>query len=350
MHRRRLLITFLALCGAVVSLVGVSNLAHAAPRIATFTVPQEQTKVVLADTSIDGPAIATMGNGTVLAWTGTDASHHLNIMTSTDGLHYSNKHILPETSLWRPAVLFIVSGRALPYGTIALAWTGTDPGHTLNLEFISTPDFSVTNKIIYWGETSFTAPALASINGDVNSDVYLAWAGTDSAHTLNVMHHGTVTKINQKQTLWGWSSISRPNISTDQSSSSTGLILAWIAPNNHIYFANSTDRVHWTMPGTSPLSYQSAWAPSLIAFYATDTPNHWLAWTGSGTTSTRLLNVQYTQHYPSWSDAGSTASLQETAISSPELAKSSVSGRVLLAWTGTDGSHHMNVAMISVTA
>jgi hypothetical protein len=350
MHWRRLLITLFALCGAVVSLVGVGNLAHASPRIATFTVPQEQTKVVLGDTSIDGPAIATMGNGTVLAWTGTDASHHLNIMTSTDGLHYGNKHILPETSLWRPAVLFIVSGRALPYGTIALAWTGTDPDHTLNLELISTPSFTVMQKITYWGETSFTAPALASINGDINSDIYLVWSGVDRGHTLNVMHYSTVAKTSQKQTLWGWSSISRPSISTDQSSNSTGLILAWTGTNNHIYFANSTDRVRWTMPGTSPLSYQSAWAPSLVAFYATDMPNHWLAWTGNGTTNTRLLNMQYTQHYPSWSDAGSTATLQETAISSPAVAKGSASGQVLIAWTGTDGSHHLNVAMINVIA
>jgi hypothetical protein len=350
MHWRRLLITLLALGGALVSLVGVSNLAHASPRIATFTVPHEQTKVVLGDTSIDGPALATMGNGTVLAWTGTDGSHHLNIMTSTDGLHYTNKHILPETSLWRPAVLFIVSGRALPYGTIVLAWTGTDASHTLNLEFISTPSFTVTEKITYRGETSFTAPALASINGDINSDVYLAWAGTDTAHTLNIMHHATTSRTDQKQTLWGWSSISRPSMSTDESISIAGLILAWTAPNNHINVANSTDRVHWTMPGTSPLSYQSAWAPSLIAFHATDMPTHWLAWTGSGTTSTRLLNVQYTQHNPSWSDAGSTATLPETATSSPQLAKSSLSGRVLLAWTGTDGSHHLNIAVISVTA
>jgi hypothetical protein len=119
------------------------------------------------------------------------------------------------------------------------------------------------------------------------------------------MHHATAPRTDQKQTLWGWSSISRQTISTDQSSSSTGLILAWTGTNNRIYFANSTDKVHWTMPSTSPLSYQSAWAPSLVAFCATAMPTHWLAWTGSGTTSTRLLNVQYTQHYPSWGDAGS---------------------------------------------
>lgn len=348
MHWRRFAITLLVLFGAAVSMIGVTNLAQASPRPASFTVPQEQTKVVLGETSIDGPAIANMGNGTVLAWTGTDALHHLNIMTSTDGLNYSNKHILPETSLWRPAILFIVGGRGLPYGTIALAWTGTDPAHTLNLELISTPDFTAKEKITYWGQTSFTAPALTSINGDINSDIYLAWAGVDSAHTLNIIHHATVPDSNQQQILWGWSSISRPNLTVD--SSLNGLILSWTGVNNHIYFASSADRVNWSMSSGSPLTYQSAWAPSLMGFYATDMPTYWLAWTGSGTTSTHLLNVQYTQHYPSWSDAASTATLGETAISGPELAKGSASGQMLVAWTGTDALHHLNVAVVNVTA
>jgi hypothetical protein len=350
MNWRRLLISLVVLCGAAMSLVGVTNLAQAAPRVATLSPLQEQAKVVLGETSIDGPAIASMGNGTVLAWTGTDTIHHLNIMTSTDGLYYSNKHILPETSLWRPAVLFITSGRALPYGTIVVAWTGTDRAHTLNLELISTPAFKVTKKITYWGETSFTAPALAAINRDVNSDIYLAWSGTDGAHTLNVIHYSTVPGTSQKQTLWGWSSISRPNLSTDQSSGNAGLILAWTGVDNHIYFAKSTDTVHWIMPSSSPLALKSAWAPSLIAFYATSMPTHWLAWTGSGTTGTRLLSVQYAQHYPSWSDTGSSATMQETAISSPELANIGVNGQVLLAWTGTDVLHHLNVAVIGFSA
>jgi len=354
MYWRRFIITLLVLLGAAVIMIGVTTVAQASPRTASFSPPQEGTKVMLGDTSIDGPAIANMGGlggGVVLAWTGTDGGHHLNIMTSTDGLHYSNKHVLPETSLWRPAVMFLVGGRALPYGTIVLAWTGSDPAHTLNLELISTPDFTVQEKITYWGETSFTAPALAGGGGDVNSDIYLAWAGTDSAHTLNIIHHSTVPESNQKQTLWGWSSISRPNLSTDDApGSSIGLILSWTGVNNHIYFANSADKVHWSMASSSPLTNQTAWAPCLVAFYSTSIPTYWLAWTGSGTTSTLFLNVQYTQHYPSWSDAGSTATLGEKAISSPELVRNSTGSQVLLAWTGTDLLHHLNVAVINVTS
>jgi len=348
-----IVIVVLTLMGGVGGVGG----AHAAPSGAsttstTYSAPREGAKVILGEFSIDGPAIlATYQPQTVLAWTGTDAAHHLNLLTSADGLHYSAKVILPETSLWRPALAFIDSGRGAPYGTIVLAWTGTDSAHTLNMEFISLPGLTVREKITFWGETSFTAPALATVNGDINSDVYLAWAGTDAAHTLNVIHHTTSVESNSKQTLWGWNSVSRPNLSPDQNATSgTALILAWTGVNHHLYFAQSADRTHWTMPSSSPLSQQSAWAPSLIAFYATNMPAYWLAWTGSGSTSTQQLSVAYTQQYPTWSAAGTSTMLTETAISSPALAYNGVNRQVLLAWTGTNAAHSLNVAVVDVTA
>lgn len=199
----RITITLIVVLVAVVSLTGMANLAYASPQ-ATYGTPNEGTKLVLGDTSIDGPAIMrTYQPATVLAWTGTDTYHHLNVMTSSDGLHYGNKNILSDTSLWRPAVAFIDSGRGAPYGTIVLAWTGTDTNHTINVEFIRMPDFSIVSKTTLWGETSFTAPALATINGDINSDVYLSWSGTDPSHTLNVFHYddGVPTNTLSKHSL-----------------------------------------------------------------------------------------------------------------------------------------------------
>jgi hypothetical protein len=341
-----------ATLAAVISLASMTATAHAAaPRLASAT-PSEGTKVVLGDTSIDGPALATTYTPhTVLAWTGTDSGHSLNVMTSSDGLHYGNKHILDESSLWRPAVAFIDSGRGAPYGTIVLAWTGTDTNHTLNLMFIKTPDFTITRKITLWGEWSFTAPALTTINSDLKSDIYLAWAGTDSAHTVNVMHLSTDSEQTDKRTLWGWRSISRPNLATDQSSGDTStLLLSWTGVNHRIYFANSTDRVHWTMPDTSPLSVQTDWAPSIIGIATASPPGiHWLAWAGNGTSPTGNVNVQTTLHYPAWTDADGKASLDETAISSPALAiyGDGPTRDVLIAWTGTDYYHHLNVAIVS---
>jgi hypothetical protein len=350
-HSHRSLTTLVVLLTAMVMLLGMTDIAQAAP--SALGVPKLTAKVILADTSIDGPAImTTYAPATVLAWTGTDAAHHLNIMTSSDGLHYGNKHILPETSLWRPAVAFIDTGRGAPYGTIVLAWTGTDSHHTLNVEFIQMPEFKVVSKTIFWGEWSFTAPALATVNGDVNSDVYLAWAGANSAHTLNIMRMTTRLPLSgDKHILWGWNSISRPNLARDLTSDSKGdVILSWTGFNNRLYFAYlASDKVHWTMPGSSPLGQQSAWAPSMIGTDSTVPPLHWLAWTGSGTPSTRLINVQYTTHYPNWGDVNSKATLGETAISSPALAYNGhgSSLKVLIAWTGTDLHHHLNVAVVS---
>jgi hypothetical protein len=348
MSRRQVVTTLIVLLTAIVGLIGTAINADAAPRI-TSGPPREATKVILGDTSIDGPAITSLyAPATLLAWTGDDPDHHLNIIASNDGLRYNYKYTLSDTSLWRPAVAFIDSGRGAPYGTIVLAWTGTDPNHTLNVEFIKTPDFTVTKKIIFWGETSFTAPALATVNGDINSDIFLSWAGTDSAHTVNVMRLSTNSDQTNKTTLWGWSSISRPNLATDHAPNSTNaLILSWTGTNNRIYFANSADKIHWTMPDNSPLSQQTAWAPTMMSSVS---PDYWLAWAGNGTSSTGNLNVQYTQSYPTWNDANSSASLDETAISSPALIYNGDGDtrEVLLAWTGTDYYHHLNVAVITI--
>lgn len=348
MRWRRYISALVVLFATVLSLVGMTKWVQAAPA-ASFSAPKEGAKVTLADNSIDGPAIATTyAPATVLAWTGTDASHHLNLLISSDGLHYTNKMILPETSLWRPALAFIDSGRGAPYGTIVLAWTGTDSGHTLNVEFISTPSYTVTQKITYWGESTFTAPAVMTVNGDINSDVYLGWSGNDGSHSLNIIHHTTMPGPDSKVTLWGWTSISRPNLATDHSTGGiTPLLMSWLGSDNHLYFATSADGKTWNKQPR--MSQMSAWAPTMIGLYSTDTPNHWLTWTGSGSTSTRGISVMYTQNFPSWNDPGSSAALPEAALAGPELTYNNVSHQVLIAWTGLDASHSLNVAVVSVT-
>lgn len=202
-------------------------------------------------------------------------------------------------------------------------------------------------------ETSSDGPAIASAYpGDI-----IAWAGTDSAHTLNIIHRTTHPQTQDKKILWGWSSISRPNLSYDLANDSkSGQILSWTGLNNRLYFAYSakdtSDRTFWTMASASPLSLKSAWAPSMIGFTTSTQPSHWLAWTGSGVTSTHALNVRYTQRYPSWGDANSQATLNETAISGPALAIRSTSGepQAVIGWTGTDPDHHLNVAVVTAPA
>jgi hypothetical protein len=346
-----IVLTVVALFAFGVSLAGMPGTAQAASQSSTranFGPPTEGTKVVLAETSIDGPGFWTNAVTTpkaILAWTGTDKAHHLNLLTSNDGLHYANKHILPEMSLWRPGVAFDQGGRGAPYGQIAMAWTGSDSAHTLNVEYIAMPDFTVTKKFTFWGEKSFAAPSVAFIN----DDLYIAWAGTDRVHTLNTLHISRTREVQEKHTFWGWTTISRPDLSHDFSTGE--LLMAWTRTgDNTIAFAQRDNSGTWKMPPSSPLNSGSNFAPSMIGLDATDMPNHWVAWNGVGEFTSRRIFIQYTTAFPVWKDSGMASVLGEWAISGPELGYVGVARQVLVSWTGIDTLHHLNVAVVTVSS
>jgi hypothetical protein len=79
-------------------------------------------------------------------------------------------------------------------------------------------------------------------------------------------------------------------------------------------------------------------------------PLYLLAWTGTG--SLHHVNVQYTTSSPSWPSAGTKATLHETALGGPMMGceVSSPGGpcQFVVAWTGTDAAHHINMAVIGV--
>src|SRR5690242_20659184 len=77
MFWRRFAVLLAVLLTAMVSLAGVTNSVQASgqasPNGALLPAPKEGPKVILGETSIDGPAIAVTDRpATVLAWTGTD--------------------------------------------------------------------------------------------------------------------------------------------------------------------------------------------------------------------------------------------------------------------------------------
>lgn len=250
---RRLLVTRVIVGATTLALV-VSGGAAIAPAVraapaapaVVFGPPAEGAKVTLGETSLDGPAVWTTPSGDlrgVLAWTGTDVAHHLNYLTSSDGLHYTYKHTLDETSLWRPAVTFDSGGRA---GFIVLAWIGTDRNHWLNLLYIDAFNGAPLQTVTLRTENSFTAPTVAALG---TGEVLLAWAGTDAQHTLNTLTFSVQRQPFNKHTLWGFSSLSRPDLSLDRGAGQ--LLLAWTAPDNRLQFAASTDRAHWSVAGAA---------------------------------------------------------------------------------------------------
>ncbi len=335
---------WLIIVWCILLIIGIPLIQQPTAKAASAVVfgpPTEGTKITLAENSIDGPALAGFLAGppkSVIAWTGTDAQHLLNYMTSNDGLHYSNKHTLGENSLWRPAVT-ISSGGKSPI--ITLAWTGTDSAHTLNLMSIDAVDFHIIKKVTLWGETSFTAPAVTRWGSGY---ILLSWAGTDSNHSLNTIAFDRTGQIFSKQILWGWSSHSRPDIQYDDSNGHA--LLAWTGPDLQLHDAQSADTIHWTLlSGTQPIPEWSNSAPSMI--HATiNMPPYWLAWTGLD--SAHSLNVMYTENFPIWHNVGSKTTFHEYLLGGPELAYIGVSEQVIVAWTGAEAGHFLHVAVIYV--
>lgn len=320
--------------------------ARAAPAV-VFGPPTEGTKVTLAETSIDGAALWTSFTGTmraIIAWTGTDPQHHLNYMTSSDGLHFTHKHTLPYTSLWRPTVLFNASLRGEPYGNIILAWTSASVPHAVNVTYIQIPEYQVVRTFTLGADTTFTAPSLTVLNDTVQ----VAFAGTDANHSLNIRTIDRAGFVGAKVVLWQFGSISRPDLSYDWATDS--FLLAWTGGNQRLFFAESHLDVNHFQSAPSPgLVEWSGWAPSMRGLHAVNMPVHWLAWTGALGDTQHHLNVQYTESFPNWTNVNSKTTLGETAIAGPQLGYVGVVGQVLVTWTGTDAAHHLNVAAVNVT-
>jgi peptidoglycan/xylan/chitin deacetylase (PgdA/CDA1 family) len=296
----------------------------------------EITKTILSETSIDGPSLWTTTNGTVrgvLAW--TDTGYQLNVMTTAIGTKFGSKARLAETSFKRPAVARTADGKA------AVAWIGTDSGRTLNVLY---DVYGSRMKLTLWGDNSAFAPALVAANGRL----YLAWTGTNSGRSLNVQAINTGASLTKgaKTILWSYSSLTGPSLNYE--SSRTEFLMSWAAtsPANHIAFAKSANGSSWTT--ATVLSDWTYSTPSMLGIVGNyyNMPPHYVAWTGGDTM--RSLNFQYSRAYPSWPDPANTkVILGENAYGPPALGFISGPGIVLVAWTGTDPAHHLNVAFLT---
>ena len=300
-----------------------------------------RNKIVLPDTSIDGPALTSLGNQTALAWTGTDAEHHLNVETSLDGLHYEHKLTLNETSPFRPDVAAVAVQASF---VVSVAWTGSDANHSLNVLFDvygSSP-----KKLTLRNENSFTAPALFS--GTCLTPpalLCLAWTGTDAHHSLNILQL-TVTAAGlvplAKTTLTQDSSDAGPHLAQ---TSASALALLWSAGGTQQLRVATGTQADALEPGTAVDGELSAAAPDAYALGPSlDQGNRsWLGWTG--TDEAHHLNLQSTTSFPNFTNPENTkTTLVDTAIGGPALSFNTGLNENLLAWTGTDAAHHLNVA------
>jgi hypothetical protein len=304
-----------------------------------YAAPYVITTYGIGQTSSDGPALWTSPTGAVraeIAWTGTDAGHHLNVMTSADGVTFGNQVVLAEASPYRPALA--------RYGTdasdaIALAWVGTDASHSLNV--LSGVPGNGYQKLTL-KESSLTAPALA-LNGGT---FYLVWTSADASHALNVLPiiwRGGLA-VGTKMTLTQFRSSVRPSISVDPKTNQ--LLLSWTATDGRIHVATSPDGVNWTEPDASRLGEWSDVGPSMMSFATTGMPGYFLAW--RGVDPAHSLNVRFTTSFPAWSTDGQKSTLYAFTFGGPALGYVGGDRRVLVAWTDTDAAHTLRIAGIGV--
>ena len=154
-----------------------------------------ENKQTLADTSIAGPALAPFERGLFIAWTGRDDAHHLNGMPSTDGIAFANKRTLNEpgedlTSFTGPALI----AETEPINLL-LAWSDFD-GH---LNLLQTDNLSSAgghfDNFQRFSDTSIAGPALAELFVNDAITPFIAWAGTNNDHNLNVKQVPDLTEI-----------------------------------------------------------------------------------------------------------------------------------------------------------
>ena len=144
---------------------------HSAVAPARPAAVSELAKVTLSDTSVNAPGFAVdaqQGIGAVIAWAGTDSLHRINLMTSSDGLHYDHKLTLSETTINRPAV---AREPASAGGAVALAWRGTDSFHTLNVLYDPYGVHGQPQHLVT-AQTSFTTPAIAFFQGKLLAGIH----------------------------------------------------------------------------------------------------------------------------------------------------------------------------------
>lgn len=350
--------------GSVVESTPAARAASATSHTAAmplYGIPHETDKVTLPEWSIDGPALWTQGQPSaptgplmVLAWTGTD--QRLNYMFGNGGIHTfisGSKRILGETSFVRPAVVR-GTGEGGFTAPVALAWTGTDPGHHLNVLY-SVPG-STSKKLTLWSDNSFSSPSLEWLSVTAQGGtLLLAWTGTDVGHSLNIMQVRVTSQgLSQgpKTIYWNYHSADQPVLIRDRTFGSPArYFLGWSDVTSHrAMWAVSPDAKTWKQQ--PPFATWSGSGPSLMGLneQLTHYPPFWMAWAGTGTDTFHHVNILYAPSYTQATTNNVKVILPETALGGPIIGFNiyKPGQELIVAWTGTDPLHHINLTTLDV--
>jgi hypothetical protein len=146
-----------------------------------------------------GPAIAAFNGKMYLTWTG--GGNAINIASSTDGLNYSNKSLVKNPSNNSVNTAIGTTALAAVNGRLYLAWAGEDPNHSINVA--SSADgvnFTTPQTYLIQGQYGTPySPALAVLSGNLYLGVTAgpAQAGLSGVFQLWLLDFSVDTSGNQ---------------------------------------------------------------------------------------------------------------------------------------------------------
>jgi hypothetical protein len=282
------------------------------------------------------PALATLNGNVYLAWTGTDPNHHINVTVSTNkGMNFLDPPVTPFAGEGRNTDF----GPALAAfnGALYVAWTGTDSNHHINIAS-STDGVHFGNQVTPFaseGNNTGFAPALAVFHGRL----YVGWTGTDSNHHINVASSADGIHFGNQVTpfLGSNNTVNAPALGTFASSSQPNgaLVVGWSGtdPNHTLNFSSSADGINFLAPvpfgsnnSIDGLSLQGAPACAVTM----------VAWTG--TDSQHTISLGHSSdglHYGA-------ASLQQESPDAPAMTLVGTDFLVV-AWTSTISTHPIDL-------
>ena len=178
--------------------------------------------------SYNAPALAVFDNKLWMAWTGTDGNRTLNLASSSNGTTWTQatQPLGHNNSPDGPA-LAVFNGR------LYYAWKGTDSKGTLNIAS-SADGVHFTAPAQPGGNTSVNAPALfasPSFNG-LPASLWIAWAATDTNHTLVVAQTTNGVNLFNQRSLTGLGSNHQPSVS--EAPGGGGLIIDYTAHDDNL--------------------------------------------------------------------------------------------------------------------
>ena len=233
------------------------------------------------------------------------------------GLLPYQKEVLQETAIGGPALMNMNDTN------LSLAWTGTDPQHHLNVALSN--DGLTFDRQATLSATSIDGPGFAFGSGLS----FLAWTGTNPQHHLNVALSNDGLTFDRQVTL-GESSPFGPALAFGNGR----LYLAWASTdtNHSLNVLSSIDGVNFTNKVT--LGDTSVSAPALSFINGT----LYLLWCGRD--NNHSLNIMESKDGMTFTNK---VTLNDSSDVHPAMVAMIKQSGLLLAWTGRDSKHLLNL-------